>query len=94
MISIVTVPVAQGGPSVGSGHMSRVTCQLSISLDGFVAGPDQSVENRLGEGGMRLHRWAFATASWREQQGMQGGERNADSAVIDEVGEGIGAYVM
>jgi dihydrofolate reductase len=39
--------------------MSRITCHMSISLDGFVAGPDQSLENPLGVGGMRLHRWHF-----------------------------------
>ncbi|HEV7806935.1 MAG TPA: dihydrofolate reductase family protein [Solirubrobacteraceae bacterium] len=74
--------------------MSLVTCQISMSLDGFVAGPNQSVENPIGEGGMRLHEWAFATASWRGQHGRQGGERDADSEVIEEVNEGIGAYVM
>jgi hypothetical protein len=42
---------------------------MSMSLDGFVAGPSQSVERPLGEGGMRLHQWAFATESWRRQQG-------------------------
>ncbi|HXN00538.1 MAG TPA: dihydrofolate reductase family protein [Candidatus Dormibacteraeota bacterium] len=74
--------------------MSRVTCQISISLDGFVAGPNQSLENPLGEGGLSLHEWAFATASWRERQGQTGGARNADSKVIDDVVQNIGAYVM
>ncbi|TMC62952.1 MAG: dihydrofolate reductase, partial [Chloroflexota bacterium] len=46
--------------------MSKVTCQISISLDGFVAGPNQSLANPIGEGGMRLHEWVFTTASWRE----------------------------
>jgi dihydrofolate reductase len=74
--------------------MSLVTCQISTSLDGFVAGPNQSAENPIGEGGMRLHEWALATASWREQHGLQGGERDADSDIVDEVNDGIGAYVM
>jgi len=74
--------------------MSRVTCQISISLDGFVAGPNQSLENPLGEGGLSLHEWAFATASWREQQGQTGGARSADSEVIDEVSRNVGAYIM
>ena len=74
--------------------MSRVTSQISISLDGYVAGPHQSVENPIGEGGMRLHQWAFATATWREQHGGRGGERNADAEVADEVTQGIGAYIM
>jgi dihydrofolate reductase len=74
--------------------MSSVTCQISISLDGFVAGPNQSVENPLGEGGMRLHEWAVVTNSWREQHGLDGGERTADAEVIDEVVQGVGAYIM
>jgi len=74
--------------------MGLVTCQLSISLDGYVAGPNQSSEDPIGEGGMRLHQWALANASWREQHGLQGGERNPDSDVLDEVRDGIGAVIM
>jgi dihydrofolate reductase len=74
--------------------MSRVMCQISISLDGHVAGPNQSIDNPIGEGGMRLHEWAFQTASWRAQHGLDGGERSVDSEVIDEVFQGIGAYIM
>jgi dihydrofolate reductase len=74
--------------------MSSVTCHISVSLDGFVAGPNQSVKHPLGEGGMRLHQWAFATESWREQHGGRGGERNADAEVVDEVVQGVGAYIM
>jgi dihydrofolate reductase len=43
---------------------------------------------------MRLHQWAFATESWREQHGGRGGERNADAEVVDEAVQGIGAYIM
>lgn len=74
--------------------MSSVTCQISISLDGFVAGPNQSLQNPIGEGGMRLHDWAFATDSWRRQHGAEGGERSIDDEVVDEVVHGIGAYIM
>ena len=74
--------------------MSNVTSQLSISLDGFVAGPNQSVENPIGEGGMRLHQWALATDTWHAQHGSDAGERTADSLVAEEVSQGIGAYVM
>jgi dihydrofolate reductase len=75
-------------------NMSTVTCQISISLDGFVAGPNQSTDNPIGEGGMRLHEWALATDSWREQHGLEGGERNADAEVIKEVSEDVGSYIM
>jgi dihydrofolate reductase len=74
--------------------MSNVTCQISISLDGFVAGPNQSLDNPIGEGGMRLHQWAFATDTWNKQHGSDAGERTADSLVAEEVVQGIGAYIM
>jgi dihydrofolate reductase len=65
-----------------------------MSLDGFVSGPNQSTENPIGEGGMRLHQWVFATDSWRKQHGLDGGERTADAEVVDEVFQGVGAYIM
>src|SRR5258708_12115376 len=70
--------------SIGGRHtsMSSVTCQISVSLDGFVAGPNQSLENPIGEGGLRLHQWVFETASWREQQGEAGGADSPDSALV------------
>ena len=74
--------------------MSLVTCQISISIDGFAAGPNQSLENPLGEGGERLHEWVFGTKSWRAMEGLEGGERNADSEVIEEVFQNVGAYIM
>src|ERR1700737_940415 len=74
--------------------MSSVPAHISISLDGFVAGPNQSLENPIGEGGMRLHQWAFATESWRKQHGLDGGERGADSEVVADVDRNVGAYIM
>jgi len=74
--------------------MSSVTCQISISLDGFAAGPNQSLENPIGEGGMRLHQWVFETASWREQHGEKGGARTADSDVVRDLFKNVGAYIM
>jgi dihydrofolate reductase len=74
--------------------MNSVTSHISISLDGFVAGPRQSLENPIGEGGMRLHQWAFQTASWREQHGEPGGEHTPDSEVTEEVTRDVGAYIM
>ena len=74
--------------------MGLVTSQISISLDGFVAGPNQSLENPIGEGGLRLHQWVFTTASWREQQGLTGGVHSVDSEVADEVAQNVGAYIM
>jgi len=74
--------------------VGSVTCQISISLDGFVAGPDQSLDHPIGVGGMRLHQWLFDTVSWRERHGQAGGARNADSGVLDEVVQNVGAYIM
>lgn len=65
-----------------------------MSLDGFVAGPDQSVDNPLGIGGERLHQWAFALEQWRSMHGMEGGETNESSRVAEESNANIGATVM
>jgi dihydrofolate reductase len=65
-----------------------------MSLDGFVAGPGQSVDNPLGIGGMRLHEWVFPLAVWRGPQGLEGGEVNASSAVVEQSMVNIGATVM
>jgi dihydrofolate reductase len=65
-----------------------------MSLDGFVAGPNQSEENPMGEGGMQLHEWAFSLAAWREPHGEPGGEVNASTKVVEESLENIGATVM
>ena len=74
--------------------MGAVRCQISVSLDGFIAGPDQSAENPLGIGGMRLHEWVFATQAWNAQHGREGGEPGVDSDVIARATEGVGAYIM
>ena len=65
-----------------------------MSLDGFVAGPNQSVDNPLGIGGMRLHEWAFALAAFREPHGLEGGDVNESTAVIEQSVANIGATVM
>ena len=74
--------------------MGSVKSNISISLDGYVAGPNQTFDEPLGEGGERLHDWAIATDSWHRHQGQTGGTRTADSDVIDEVVENVGAYIM
>jgi dihydrofolate reductase len=74
--------------------MSRLRCHISISADGYAAGPNQSMENPLGEGGERLHDWALSLAAWREAHGMQGGEVNESTRIMEETLENIGAAVM
>ncbi|MGH7686106.1 MAG: dihydrofolate reductase family protein [Candidatus Dormibacteria bacterium] len=74
--------------------MSRLRCHIAVSVDGYAAGPNQSMENPLGEGGMQLHEWVFPLAVWRELQGMEGGGVNASTAVVEETLANIGAGVM
>lgn len=71
-----------------------VISQLSISLDGYVAGPEQSRQDPLGRGGLQLHEWVFGLDAWRAQHGLTGGERNIDAEVVDEMTSDIGAYIM
>jgi dihydrofolate reductase len=65
-----------------------------MSLDGFVAGPQQSVNDPLGIGGMRLHQWVFPLAVWRSIHGLSGGETNDSSRVVEESMANIGATIM
>jgi dihydrofolate reductase len=74
--------------------MGKVKVDITTSLDGFVAGPNQSRENPLGEGGEDLHNWAVATESFHEQHGRTGGESNRDSEVLEEAYGPVGATVM
>ena len=72
----------------------RLRFKISMSLDGFVAGPHQSENNPLGIGGMRLHEWIFPLAAWRASNGSDGGEINSSNAVVEESVANIGATVM
>jgi dihydrofolate reductase len=74
--------------------MAKVKCQISASADGFMAGPNQSEEHPLGEGGMALHEWVVKLAAWREPHGREGGEVNASSEVFEEAAANTGAVVM
>jgi dihydrofolate reductase len=71
-----------------------VTVEITMSLDGFIAGPNQSLEEPLGEGGERLHEWLFGLASFREHHGLTGGEQNADSELLEQSIAATGAVVM
>jgi dihydrofolate reductase len=74
--------------------MSRFRFQISISLDGFVAGPNPSEEHPLGEGGEQLHEWVVKLDVWRRSHGREGGETNASSAVLEAAIDNVGATVM
>jgi dihydrofolate reductase len=74
--------------------MSKLRFTISMSLDGFVAGPRQSLDNPLGIGGEQLHEWALPLAAWRAPHGLEGGEVNESSAVIEASLSNMGATIM
>jgi len=74
--------------------MSKLRCDISISLDGYVAGPDQSDRNPLGDGGERLHDWVVSLAAWREAHGKPSGEANASTRIVEESRDNVGASLM
>src|SRR3954452_7313458 len=74
--------------------MTQVLLEITMSLDGYVAGPDASLEDPLGVGGMALHDWAFRLAAWRAEHGIEGGEEDADGALVRATVARTGAVVM
>ena len=74
--------------------MSKVRAHISISLDGFVAGPNQTQQDPLGEGGEQLHEWIFGLKAWREPHGREGGEDNVSNKVLAEANDNVGAEIM
>jgi dihydrofolate reductase len=74
--------------------MVVLAVDISISLDGFVAGPSPNLEHPLGLGGERLHEWAFPLESWRRPHGLTGGVTNACSPVVEESLSRAGSFVM
>jgi dihydrofolate reductase len=74
--------------------MGRVVLDITTSLDGFVAGPNATLEQPLGEGGERLHEWIVGLESWRRQHGLAGGETGPDDDLLREGVEATGAFVM
>jgi dihydrofolate reductase len=74
--------------------MAKLRFRISMSLDGYIAGPEQSTDNPLGIGGDRLHEWVISLAAWREAHGLEGGEVNASTRVVDDQVANIGATIM
>ncbi len=72
----------------------QVFVEISMSLDGFIAGPNDSPENGLGDGGEELHEWVTKLASWREPHGLEGGEVGGDSEILDEAFKRQGAIIL
>jgi len=74
--------------------MSKLRFGISMSLDGYVAGPDQSVENPLGVGGEGLHEWVIPLEAWRAPHGLEGGEVNESTPVVQAMLANVGATLM
>ena len=74
--------------------MGKIRFNVSLSLDGYMAGPDQSEQNPLGVGGMDLHNWLFDMEAWRTSHGESGGRVGPSTPVVKELEAGFGAVVM
>jgi dihydrofolate reductase len=74
--------------------MTKVFFDISVSLDGFSAGPDPSLQDPLGRDGERLHDWAFHSRSWRESHGREGGRGGVDSDLLQATIDRSGAHLM
>ena len=74
--------------------MSRLRFGISVSLDGYVAGPGQTMNEPLGRGGEALHEWVVPLKVWRKPHGLEGGEVNDSSAVLERSLANIGATIM
>lgn len=74
--------------------MSKVRAHISVSIDGYVAGPNQTMEQPLGANGERLHDWVVELKQWREQAGMEGGVENVSSPVVADEYANVGAEIM
>jgi dihydrofolate reductase len=74
--------------------MARFLLDISMSLDGFVAGPNQTLEQPLGDGGEQLHEWVFRLKSWRAPHGLDGGETGPEDDLVRERLERTGAVIM
>ncbi len=74
--------------------MPKTIFEISISLDGYVAGPDPSLDEPLGVGGEDLHEWVIELDAWRQSHGREGGETNASTEVMEQSIAGTGATIM
>jgi dihydrofolate reductase len=74
--------------------MSKLRFMITMSLDGYIAGPNQSPEAGLGEGGEELHEWAIPLKFFREMHGEPGGDTGVNDDVLREAFENVGAYIM
>jgi dihydrofolate reductase len=74
--------------------MAKVVATISMSLDGYIAGPHPTLEEPLGKGGEALHEWVVKLASWRQAHGMEGGDTGSNNDVVEKLQQNIGAVIM
>ena len=74
--------------------MGKVVANISMSLDGYIAGPNPTLEEPLGVRGEELHEWVFGLEAWRQPHGLPGGETGPDNDIMKETTANIGAVIM
>ena len=74
--------------------MGKIVANISMSLDGYIAGPSPTLEEPLGVGGEGLHEWVFGLEAWRQPHGLPGGETGRDNDIMKETTANIGAVIM
>jgi dihydrofolate reductase len=74
--------------------MGKLKADIAISVDGYVAGPNQSEDHPIGEGGDQLHEWKFALAAFRDLRGEEGGQVNESTPFVEEMFQNVGAVIM
>jgi dihydrofolate reductase len=75
--------------------MSKViVANFSLSIDGYGAGPDQSLDDPLGKGGHAVHNWMFGTRAFRELHGQEGGTEGPDNDYVSRFTDGVGAFII
>jgi dihydrofolate reductase len=74
--------------------MSKVRFSIGMSIDGYLAGPNPTLDDPLGEGGMQLHEWVFPLEAFRREHGMEGGIANESTPVVEASQTGMGAFLM
>ena len=91
---MMPLAVSRADVTQNEATMSNLRLSITMSLDGYVAGPDQNEENPLGSGGLDLHEWFFPLKAFREMHGEEGGDVNASSAVVEQRVANVGATIM
>ena len=74
--------------------MSKLKFNIGMSLDGYVAGPNQTLEDPLGEGGESIHLWMYKLRTFREMSGQEGGETGTNDDILREMFSNVGAVIM